>query len=329
MDSLLKWVSELDEENLRIFVARCLNTGVMSVEKAAVQLHHMRFAATRVQFPWRTCASLQSTLCALPSSTCCEFLSPTDCVYMFSLSTLIANHLQLAPILRTCCAEHGITVPHTFTDVASLKVLCRFAQQAPGVPWTLECEGDVREVVQVSKLVVQDWVPADGVIRRVAFSMDAAERPLLDASIKQFMSGGPQRSEVFSFHLQSTIVGFSPDFLASLYIDKDNDHSDINCPTSVLWVDMNHDIDPADAHDTDEMDEFYSSQFQMYPVGFDTQAPGYDSKPDGSASIWLYCQKHDGDLFLRCPMFAKLIRILVNGGSILCVMRQQHHVVHA
>merc|ERR1711976_803545 len=99
------------------------------------------------------------------------------------LSKLIAKHLQLLPMLRACCAEYGIAVPHTFTDAASLKELCRFAQAAPGVPWTLECEADVHEVIRVSKLAVRGWTPADGVIRRVAFSLKAEERALLDKSM--------------------------------------------------------------------------------------------------------------------------------------------------
>ena len=171
MDTLAEWVSGLDEAGLRILVARCLSSGAMCVERASVQLQRIRFDAACARYPWRTCASLQSTLCALPSATLGEFLSAADCLHMCSLSTLIANHLEVVPLLRACCAANGITVPQTFTDAAALQVLYRFAQAAPGVPWTLACEADVREVIRVSKLAIQGWTPPDGVFRCISFAM--------------------------------------------------------------------------------------------------------------------------------------------------------------
>ncbi len=60
----------------------------------------------------------------------------------------------------------------------------------------------------------------------------------------------------------------------------------------------------------------------VHTIGFDTQAEGYFSKPDGPAESWLEYRRREGGQVLHCLKFGKLIRALVNAAAVLCVMRQ-------
>ena len=113
--------------------------------------------------------------------------------------------------------------------------------------------------------------------------------------------------------------------MGSLYIGYHDflERVSIGSLTSTLQILSTDDRDDTDVKDPLEMDAFYNSDFRVFPIEFDTQDDGYHSSPASGAKPWLYCPRHEGDLFLPCPMCAKLFHILVSGESILCVIRQK------